>query len=121
HQLPQVRSVLETVTTAFFAPIFFAFSGLRVDIGLLDGSALAWAGGLIVASIVLKLIGAAIGGWFGGIRGREVLALGSGLSALGAVVIVVAIVGLNRGGVSEAGYTVMILAALVTSMMAPQL
>ena len=121
HQLPQVRSVLETVTTAFFAPIFFAFSGLRVDIGLLDGSALAWAGGLIVASIVLKLIGAAIGGWFGGIRGREVLALGSGLSALGAVGIVVAIVGLNLGVVSEAGYTVMILAALVTSMIAPQL
>ncbi|HEX6946619.1 MAG TPA: cation:proton antiporter [Acidimicrobiia bacterium] len=121
HQLPQVRSVLETVTTAFFAPIFFAFSGLRVDVGLLDGPALAWAGGLIALSVLLKLIGAAVGGWFGGIRGREALALGSGLSALGAVGIVVAIVGLNLGVVSEAGYTVMILAALVTSMTAPQL
>ncbi len=121
HQLPQVRSVLETMTAAFFAPIFFAFSGLRVDIGLLDSTAFVWAAGLIVASVLLKLVGAAVGGWFGGIRGREALALGSGLSALGAVGIVVAIVGLNLGVVSETGYTVMILAALVTSMIAPQM
>ena len=121
HQPPQVRSVLETVTTGFFAPIFFAFSGLRVDVSLLDGTALAWGAGLIAASIVAKLVGGAIGGRFGGIRGREAVALGSGLSALGAVGIVVAIVGLNLGVVSETGYTVMILAALVTSMLAPQL
>lgn len=121
HQLPQVRSVLETITAAFFAPIFFAFSGLRVDIGLLDSTAFLWAAGLIVASVVLKFLGAGIGGWFGGIRGREALALGSGLSALGAVGIVVAIVGLNLGVVSETGYTIMILAALVTSMTAPQM
>lgn len=122
HQLPQVRSVLETVTAAFFAPIFFAFSGLRVDISLLESPAtLAWTAGLIVISVMLKLVGAGVGGWFGGIRGREALALGSGLSALGAVGIVVAIVGLNLGVVSETGYTVMILAALVTSLIAPQL
>lgn len=122
HQLPQVRSVLETVTSAFFAPIFFAFSGLRVDIWLLDSATtLAWTGGLIIASVALKMIGAGVGGWFAGIRGREALALGSGLSALGAVGIVVAIVGLNLGVVSETGYTVMILAAVITSLLAPQL
>jgi Kef-type K+ transport system membrane component KefB len=122
HQVPQVRSVLETTTSAFFAPIFFAFSGLRVDVWLLDsGTALVWTAGLIVLSISAKLVGASVGGWFGGIRGREALALGSGLSALGAVGIVVAIVGLNLGVVSETGYTVMILAALVTSLIAPQL
>jgi Kef-type K+ transport system membrane component KefB/nucleotide-binding universal stress UspA family protein len=122
HQVPQVRSVLESATSAFFAPIFFAFSGLRVDVWLLEsGAALAWTAGLIVVSIVAKLIGAAAGGWFGGIRGREALALGSGLSALGAVGIVVAIVGLNLGVVSETGYTVMVLAALTTSIVAPQL
>ena len=122
HQVPQVRSVLETITAAFFAPIFFAFSGLRVNVALLDsGNALLWTVGLIVLAIVTKIVGTFIGGWFGGIRGREALALGSGLSALGAVGIVVAIVALNLGVVSETGYTVMVLAALVTSIVAPQL
>ena len=122
HQLPQVRSVLETITAAFFAPIFFAFSGLRVDVGLLDSpEAALWTAGLIGLAIVAKIAGTFAGGWFGGIRGREALALGAGLSALGAVGIVVAIVSLNLGVVSETGYTVMVLAALVTSIIAPQL
>ena len=30
HQLPQVQTTLETITASVFAPIFFAFSGLRV-------------------------------------------------------------------------------------------
>lgn len=122
HQLPQVRSILETFTAAFFAPIFFAFSGLRVDVGLLDtGEVIGWTVGVILIAIAAKIIGTFAGGFFGGMRGREALALGSGLSALGAMGIVVAIVGLNLGVVSETGYTVMVLAAIVTSVVAPQL
>ncbi|HEY4606402.1 MAG TPA: cation:proton antiporter [Acidimicrobiia bacterium] len=122
HQLPQVRSVLETSTAAFFAPVFFAFSGLQVDIGLLDSQeAVLWTAGLIVLAVVAKIVGTIAGGWFGGIRGREALALGSGLSALGAMGVVVAIVALNIGVVSVTGYTVIVLAALVTSLLAPQL
>jgi K+:H+ antiporter len=122
HQLPQVRSTLETMTAAFFAPIFFAFSGLRVDLGLLRSTeAVVWTIGLILVAVVAKMAGTFIGGWFAGIRGREALALGAGLSALGAMGIVVAIIGLNLGVVSETGYTVMVLAAIVTSVVSPQL
>lgn len=122
HQLPQVRSILETVTASLLAPVFFAFSGLRVDIGLLDTSTVAlWALVLIVVAIAAKIVGTVAGGFFAGVRGREALALGSGLSALGAMGVVVAIIGLNLGVVSETGYTVMVLAAVVTSIVAPQL
>lgn len=122
HQLPQVRSILETITAAFFAPVFFAFSGLRVDIGLLDTPTVAlWTIGLIGLAVVTKIMGTMIGGFFAGIRGREALALGSGLAALGAMGVVVAIVALNIGVVSVTGYTVMVLAALVTSLLSPQL
>lgn len=122
HQLPQVRSILETVTASLLAPVFFAFSGLRVDIGLLDtGEVVTWTLVLIGAAILAKITGTIIGGFFAGVRGREALALGSGLSALGAMGVVVAIVGLNLGVVSETGYTVMVLAAVATSVIAPQL
>ncbi len=122
HQLPAVRSVVETTTTAFFAPVFFAFSGLRVDVGLLDSTeAVLWTIGLVVVAVVAKIVGTFAGGFLGGVRGREAFALGAGLSALGAMGIVVAIVGLNLGVVSETGYTVMVLAAIVTSIGAPQM
>ncbi len=122
HQLPQVGANLETITAAFFAPVFFAFSGLRVDIGLLNTTeAVLWTAGLIVLAVVSKILGTVVGGFFGGIRGREAVALGAGLSALGAMGIVVAIVGLNLGVVSETGYTVMVLAAILTSILSPQL
>lgn len=122
HQLPQVEQVLETTTAAIFAPIFFAFSGLRVDIGLLNSlTAVGWTVGLTAVAVIAKVTGTMIGGRLAGVRGREALALGSGLSALGAMGIVVAIVGLNLGVLSETGYTVIVLVAIVTSVLAPQL
>ena len=122
HQLPQVEQVLETTTAAIFAPIFFAFSGLRVDVGLLNSAtAIGWTIGLTAVAVLAKVAGTMLGGRLAGVRGREALALGSGLSALGAMGIVVAIVGLNLGVLSETGYTVIVLVAIVTSMLAPQL
>ncbi|MEN8237936.1 MAG: cation:proton antiporter [Actinomycetota bacterium] len=122
HQLPEVRRSLETVTTSFFAPIFFAFSGLQVDIGLLtSGTAVAWAASLIVLAVAAKMAGTVLGARLAAMVGREALALGAGLTALGAMGIVVAIVALNLGVVSVTGYTVLVLAAIVTSVAAPQL
>lgn len=122
HQLPAVEHVLETTTAAIFAPIFFAFSGLRVDIGLLDNwTAVGWTIGLTAVAVAAKVSGTMLGGRLAGVRGREALALGSGLSALGAMGIVVAIVGLNVGVLSETGYTVIVIVAIVTSIIAPQL
>lgn len=122
HQLPAARHTLETVTASFFAPIFFAFSGLNVDLtSLTSGAAIAWTVGVIVLAIVAKVFGSALGARLGGLGTRESFALGSGLSALGAMGVVVALLGLNLGVLSNSGYTVLVLAAIVTSLVAPQL
>ena len=122
HQLPEVRRTLEIVTASLFAPIFFAFSGLQVDLALLrSGSSLVWTLALVAAAIGAKMVGSVLGARFAGVRGREALALGAGLSALGAMGIVVALVALNVGVVSATGYTVLVVAAIATSMAAPQL
>ncbi len=122
HQMDGVGHTIEVITSSFFAPIFFAFSGLRVDVRLLaSAEAAIWTAGIIGAAVLAKVIGTLVFGRLGGIRGREGLALGSGLSALGAMGIVVAIVGINLGVVSETGYTVMVVAAITTSVLAPQL
>jgi Kef-type K+ transport system membrane component KefB len=122
HQLPAVRHTLETVTAAFFAPIFFAFSGLQVDLGLLrSASAIGWAIGLIGLAIIAKMAGTLLGARLASVNRREGFAMGAGLTALGAMGIVVAIVALNVGVVSTTGYTVLVLAAIATSVAAPQL
>ena len=120
YQVGAVRHVLETVTDSFFAPVFFAFSGLRVDIALLAGpSAIIWTVVLIVIAVTAKVSGAYVGARRSGLSSGEGLALGSGLSALGAMGIVVALVGLSLGVLSDTGYTVIVVAAIVTSLVAP--
>lgn len=120
--LPKVREILETMTNAFFAPIFFAFSGLRVDFGALDSAAaIGWTLAVIVLAVLAKVVGTYLGARKGGLDHREGLALGSGLSALGAMGIVVAIVAFNLQMISNAGFTVLVLAAVATSVLAPQL
>ncbi len=117
-----VRHTLEIVTDAFFAPIFFAFSGLRVDISLLaTPSAIFWTILLIVLAVTAKVGGTVVAGRRSGLGLKESLALGAGLSALGAMGIVVALVGLSLGVLSDTGYTVIVLAAIVTSLVAPVL
>ncbi len=120
YQVSAVRHVLETVTDSFFAPVFFAFSGLRVDIGLLASpGAIIWTVVLILLAVAAKVFGTLVGARRSGLSLREGLALGSGLSALGAMGIVVALVGLSLGVLSDTGYTVIVLAAIVTSLIAP--
>lgn len=122
YQMAGVPHILETVTDSFFAPIFFAFSGLRVDIWLLASpSAIIWTVALIVLAVAAKMFGALLGARRAGLSFQEGLALGSGLSALGAMGIVVALVGLSLGVLSDTGYTVIVLAAIVTSLIAPVL
>jgi Kef-type K+ transport system membrane component KefB len=122
HQLPAVRERLEMVTASFFAPVFFAVSGLRVDITALANLETAlWTVAAIVLAVTSKIAGTVVSGRMVGVEKRTSLALGSGLSPLGVMGVVVAIIGLNVGVINEAAYTVLLLAAVITSVIAPSL
>jgi len=116
----QAVSVLEAVTAGVLAPVFFARAGLRVELAALgDPETLAWAGVVLLAASVSKFAGAYAGAWIAGRAPREGLALGAGLNARGALEIVVASVGLTLGVLNDASYTVVVMMAIATSMMAP--
>jgi Kef-type K+ transport system membrane component KefB/nucleotide-binding universal stress UspA family protein len=122
HQQPQVRDRLEMVTASFFAPVFFAVSGLRVDLtALADPATALWTVAAIVLAVAAKIGGTMLSGRMVGTDSRTTLALGAGLSPLGVMGVVVAIIGLNLGVINEAAYTVLLLAAVVTSVTAPVL
>jgi Kef-type K+ transport system membrane component KefB/nucleotide-binding universal stress UspA family protein len=120
HQLPQVRDRLEMMTGAFFAPVFFAVSGIRVDVtALADLETALWTAAAIVLAVVAKVVGTVISGRWAGVETREAIALGAGLSPLGVMGVVVAIIGLNVGVIDETAYTILLLAAVTTSLTAP--
>lgn len=118
----EVMETLEHTSTAFLAPIFFATAGLRVDLGLLtDGTVLFWALVVLVVASITKFVGTLVGGFIARLPGRESAALGVALNARGALEIVIASVGLSLGVLNQASYTVVVLMAMATSMMAPPL
>lgn len=114
------RHVFETFTLGVFAPIFFAASGLRVDLAALLDPTVFGIGMLVLAvAIVGKFAGAALGAKLSGLGPWEALSLGAGMNARGAIEIIVATIGLGLGVLTPEMYTIILLVAIVTSLMAP--
>jgi Kef-type K+ transport system membrane component KefB len=117
---PARLGALRTVVLSVLAPIFFATAGLRMDLTLLARPAVAVTALVVLAvAVVGKFAGAYTGAVLIGLDRWRALGLGAGLNARGVVQIVVASVGLRLGVLGTAGYTVVVLVSLVTSVMAP--
>lgn len=119
------RDVEETIhgfTHALFAPIFFATAGMYVDLGALADPMIAlWAVIVLVVATAGKMVGSYIGGRMGPLGHRESIAVGVGLNARGALEIIIATIALSIGVFNQQAYTVIVLLAMTTSMMAPPL
>jgi Kef-type K+ transport system membrane component KefB len=122
YQPTETFARFETLTSAVFAPLFFATAGLRADLSALrDPQVLHWAFVLLGAAIGAKFVGVFLGSRVARLHPIEGLALGAALNARGAVELVVATVGLGAGVLNQSSYTIVVLIALTTSMMAPPL
>ena len=118
----ELLAPLRTMVIAVLAPIFFATAGLRMDLTLLGrplvlGSALA----ILAVAVAGKFAGGYLGARLSRLGHWPAIALGAGLNARGVVEVVVATVGLRVGILNTASYTVIVLLAVVTSLMAPPL
>jgi Kef-type K+ transport system membrane component KefB len=113
---------LRTVTLSVLAPIFLATAGLRMDLtALARPDVLLAALAVLGVAIAGKFVGAYLGARLSGLTTWEGLALGAGMNARGVVEVIIALTGLRLGVLDTAGYTVIVLVAVVTSLMAPPL
>ncbi|SNT11829.1 transporter, CPA2 family [Streptosporangium subroseum] len=111
---------LNTVVLSVLAPLFFATAGLRMDLTrLTEPSVLAAAAVVLVVAVAGKFLGAYIGARLSRLTRWEALALGAGMNARGVVEVIVAMVGLRLGVLNDETYTIIVLVAIVTSLMAP--
>lgn len=113
---------LRTVVLSVLAPMFLATAGLRMDLTALAHPATALAGvALLTLAIVGKFAGAYAGARLSGLDRWEGLALGAGMNSRGVIEVIVALTGLRLGVLNTATYTMVVLVAIVTSVMAPPL
>ncbi|BAZ17966.1 sodium/hydrogen exchanger [Calothrix sp. NIES-4071] len=113
---------LELITSGFLAPIFFATAGLRVNLLDIFKPETFFIGLLVLAIACFgKFTGAYIGSRVGGLSHWEGIAMGSGMNARGAMEIIVATIGVSLGVLNPPMYSIIVMVAIVTSLMAPPL
>ncbi len=109
---------LEDLTVVFLLPVFFAFTGLRTRIGLIQGAEMWLQCGLIlVVAVAGKLGGSALAARATGLSWREAGALGALMNTRGLMELVILTIGLDLGIISPALFVMMVLMALTTTFM----
>src|SRR6185503_10553284 len=113
---------LEDLVIIALVPLFFAYSGVRTQVGLLD-SAHDWAvcGLILLVATLGKAGGGALAARLAGLSWREAGALGVLMNTRGLMGIIVLNIGLDLGVISSALFSMMIIMALVTTVVATPL
>lgn len=107
------------LVTVLLLPAFFAFTGMRTRIDLVSGVE-AWmlCALILVVAIAGKFGGAAIAARLSGMSWRESAVLGALMNTRGLMELIVLNIGLELGVISPALFSMMVIMALVTTMIA---
>jgi Kef-type K+ transport system membrane component KefB len=118
HEVEQASAY---VSYAFLVPIFFVSIGLVTDFAQLGVASLPYAGLLILASVVTKVVGTGAGALLGGFNRVEALRLGVCMISRGEVGLIMASIGLARGIFDDQVFPSLLLAILVSTLVTPPL
>ncbi|MFE7446024.1 cation:proton antiporter [Streptomyces chartreusis] len=113
---------LRIMAVTVLAPLFFATAGLRIDLTAMARPEVALSAVLVLTvAVVGKFAGAYAGARAGRLGHWEALALGAGMNSRGVIEVIIAMVGLRLGILTTEMYTIIVLVAIVTSVMAAPL
>ncbi|MHA3788377.1 cation:proton antiporter domain-containing protein [Flavobacterium hauense] len=109
---------VEDVSQVMLLPLFFVFTGLRTQIGLLDDPYLWKVCGLIIAVAVIgKFAGSAITARFVGQNWRDSFTIGALMNTRGLMELIVLNIGYDLGVLSTEIFSMMVIMALATTFM----
>jgi Kef-type K+ transport system membrane component KefB len=105
-------------TSCFLLPLFFAFTGLRTQIGLLnDWSDWLMCAGVVAVAVAGKLGGSMLAAYWTGMNWRDSLSLGILMNTRGMVELVVLNIGYDLGILSPRIFSMMVIMAVTTTFM----
>ncbi len=109
---------VEDVALVLLLPLFFVFTGLRTEIGLLNDPYLWKVTGLIIlVAVVGKFIGSALAAKFVGQNWKDSLTIGALMNTRGLMELVVLNIGYDLGVLTPEIFAMMVIMALVTTFM----
>ncbi len=109
---------VEDVALILLLPLFFVYTGLRTEIGLINDPYLWKITGLIIlVAVVGKFIGSALAAKFVGQNWRDSLTIGALMNTRGLMELVVLNIGYDLGIISPEIFSMMVIMALVTTFM----
>jgi Kef-type K+ transport system membrane component KefB len=112
-----IRTRLDAITSVLLLPLFFAMTGLRTRLDLLNHISMwYWAGLVLLGAVAGKMGGAIIAARWTGQPWRNAIALGALLNTRGLVELIVLNIAYNVGAFSPTLFTMMVVMALVTTM-----
>jgi Kef-type K+ transport system membrane component KefB len=109
---------VEDVSIVLLLPLFFVFTGLRTQIGLLNDPYLWKITGLIIlVAVIGKFVGSALAAKFVGQNWRDSLTIGALMNTRGLMELVVLNIGFDLGVLTPEVFAMMVIMALVTTFM----
>lgn len=109
---------VEDVALVLLLPLFFVFTGLRTEIGLLNDPYLWKVTGLIIlVAVVGKFVGSALAAKFVGQNWKDSLTIGALMNTRGLMELVVLNIGYDLGVLTPEIFAMMVIMALVTTFM----
>jgi Kef-type K+ transport system membrane component KefB len=109
---------VEDVALVLLLPLFFVFTGLRTQIGLLNDPYLWKITGLIIlVAVAGKFIGSALAAKFVGQNWKNSLTIGALMNTRGLMELVVLNIGYDLGVLTPEIFTMMVIMALLTTVM----
>ncbi len=109
---------VEDVSVVILLPLFFVFTGLRTQIGLLEDADLWKTTGLIIlVAVVGKFFGSALASKVVGHNWKDSLSIGALMNTRGLMELVVLNIGYDLGVLTAEVFTMMVIMALVTTFM----
>jgi Kef-type K+ transport system membrane component KefB len=109
---------IEPVTMTILLPLFFAITGLRTDLQLLDGGRLlAVTLGILLAAVAGKGGASTIAARMTGLPWRDAWALGVLLNTRGLIELVILNIGLDAGILSPVVFSMFVVMTIVTTCM----
>jgi Kef-type K+ transport system membrane component KefB len=116
--LSAVRTRLETIVSILLLPLFFALTGMRTRLDLLNGASVwMWTGVILIVAVAGKMGGASLAARLTGRSWRDAIALGALLNTRGLVELIVLNIAYSVHVFSPALFTMLVVMALVTTMM----
>ena len=114
----QVKLNTELMTTALFLPVFFAYSGLNTQLGLVStGRLWLWTALVVGVAILAKGVACTLAAHATGEGWRDATILGVLMNARGLMELIILNIGLDRGLITPTLFTMMVVMAVVTTIM----